>query len=84
MRSTSRDCDQGKHGECDGNVQIMDQDGPNWYVCQCGCHPQHKVKTCETCGGRGTVGYVQPPMFGPRVKATSAAVSPLTDAPKEQ
>lgn len=38
MRLTSTHCDKRDHGLCDGTCVYMDQDGPNHYVCECGCH----------------------------------------------
>lgn len=30
-----RVCDVGSHHLCDGTVTVMEQDGPNIYVCRC-------------------------------------------------
>ncbi len=71
----SADCDHGNHADCNGTVTIMEQDGPNRYVCKCGCHPQHTTKTCPQCGGDGWISVTIPPLFGPRVKGQAPTES---------
>lgn len=43
----SRACDKGEHGECDGSVTIIDQDGHSRYTCSCSCHTTYDCSVCK-------------------------------------
>lgn len=63
LLTTSLQCDRGLHADCTGAAVYMEQDGPQRYVCHCGCHPRQVTEQCSTCGGRGTVTTTRPPVI---------------------